>query len=224
MSSEHLGQSDDPTAYHAEVMLDHLDDQAYEDYEERLNAIADLERAANTDHVTGLPNRRVFESTASSLMDSGTPFEVAIVDLDRFKDINDTYGHAAGDLALWEVANLIEPREGQLFARIGGDEFAIITDLTKLPDRRKGPDPNYEGPERRFKDEDQRSETTVPERMLERLPAVNARLQRRHPGMEIQFSVGAALHRPGEPLEATMIRADQNMYGAKRSGSQSKQQ
>ena len=87
--------------------------------------------AATTDFLTGLPNRRAFvaalDAEAESTRDKGS-FAVGILDLDRFKAINDTFGHASGDRLLQTVANrLLEAAGGKaLVARLGGDEFGLL--------------------------------------------------------------------------------------------------
>jgi diguanylate cyclase (GGDEF)-like protein len=87
--------------------------------------------AATTDFLTGLPNRRAFvaalEAEISDKVEDGT-FAVAILDLDRFKFVNDTFGHAAGDELLREVASRLTRAVGDrgLVARLGGDEFGLL--------------------------------------------------------------------------------------------------
>ena len=84
------------------------------------------------DPLTGLFNRRRFDSACSQAsLDADTvrtPYGILMVDLDRFKPINDQYGHAAGDAVLISVARELQAllREGDLVARIGGDEFALL--------------------------------------------------------------------------------------------------
>ena len=87
--------------------------------------------AATTDFLTGLPNRRAFVAALEAHLAAGKvagPFALAIVDLDRFKSINDTFGHASGDALLEGVAaRLVRAGgEGALVARLGGDEFGLL--------------------------------------------------------------------------------------------------
>jgi len=96
------------------------------------------QEAAFTDHLTGLANRRrferQFEREAARTERYGRPFCLLLVDIDNFKDVNDTYGHDAGDEALRRVANVIQSgtRGIDTGARIGGDEFAVILPETPL--------------------------------------------------------------------------------------------
>ncbi|WP_233807849.1 putative bifunctional diguanylate cyclase/phosphodiesterase [Paraburkholderia sp. HP33-1] len=89
-------------------------------------------RLANLDSLTGLPNRRSFFSSlhaiAEQALETGGGFNVGLIDLDGFKQVNDIYGHASGDLVLQEVgARLLSIAEtGLMFARLGGDEFGAI--------------------------------------------------------------------------------------------------
>lgn len=92
----------------------------------------DNDRLANLDSLTGLPNRRRFfaelEAPCDKLAVKGTFSAVGIVDLDGFKAVNDSYGHAAGDNLLQVVADSLRRRQGAdlVVARLGGDEFGLI--------------------------------------------------------------------------------------------------
>jgi diguanylate cyclase (GGDEF)-like protein len=88
---------------------------------------------AQIDTLTGLPNRAVFLEQLDAAVDArehplGDSFSVLLLDLDRFKNVNDSLGHAAGDALLREVANRLRSalRSTDVLARLGGDEFAII--------------------------------------------------------------------------------------------------
>ena len=85
---------------------------------------------ALTDELTGLANRRLFHERLNSELGSGndTPLAVAMVDLDRFKELNDTLGHHAGDLLLAQLGPRLQEVVGEqgLVARLGGDEFALL--------------------------------------------------------------------------------------------------
>ncbi len=102
------------------------------DVTERRLAEQSLERIAHHDALTGLPNRRLFtvflqQALARSRRHSSR-LAVMFMDLDRFKSINDTYGHDIGDMLLVEAAHRIRNclRENDVVARLGGDEFTII--------------------------------------------------------------------------------------------------
>lgn len=87
---------------------------------------------ARTDPLTGLPNRRMFDDALGRAVArnhrDGSPVSVGLLDLDHFKRLNDTRGHAAGDDALRAVAAALKSviRAGDIAARLGGDEFAIL--------------------------------------------------------------------------------------------------
>ena len=102
---------------------------------------AENARLANTDSLTGLPNRRAFlarlETLAAASADvsaGGAGFALGVVDLDGFKPINDSFGHAAGDRVLAEIGRRLEAfaGEGVTVARLGGDEFGFL--LERLAD------------------------------------------------------------------------------------------
>lgn len=84
--------------------------------------------AATTDFLTGLPNRRAFVAAVEACAAGGRPFAIAVTDIDRFKVINDTYGHNYGDEMLNVVAKrLVRAAPARsLVARLGGDEFGIL--------------------------------------------------------------------------------------------------
>jgi diguanylate cyclase (GGDEF)-like protein len=94
--------------------------------------VASLRAAAHTDSLTGLANRLAFEDAyareAARSARHGTHFALLLADLDRLKEINDRYGHAAGDEAICEVASVLRQtlRASDFPARIGGDEFAVL--------------------------------------------------------------------------------------------------
>ncbi|MFH5925664.1 putative bifunctional diguanylate cyclase/phosphodiesterase [Roseomonas xinghualingensis] len=101
----------------------------YEDVTESRRAEARIRHLANHDAVTGLPNRRQFsERLGEALRDHGSHIAVLFLDLDQFKNVNDTLGHQAGDELLRSVAARIREilREDDLVARQGGDEFAVL--------------------------------------------------------------------------------------------------
>lgn len=167
--------------------------------EEKLEA---AQREASTDPLTGLPNRRAFDhrlqALAGEAMNSGAPLSLLLLDVDRFKAINDGWGHPVGDAVLRRVAAVIGESLGAAghAARFGGEEFAAI-----LPG--------------------QGAEAAA--RTAERLRAAVAgqtftvRATGRSIG-SITVSVGVAAYRVGESLSAWLERADAALYQAKQAG------
>lgn len=96
------------------------------------------EEQAFTDTLTGLKNRRAMDHVLGRLIAAHTGFALMHLDLDFFKDVNDTLGHAAGDHVLQAVAKVLvdETRDEDMVARVGGDEFVLIfykmTDVARL--------------------------------------------------------------------------------------------
>lgn len=104
--------------------------------QEALAEKARVKQIADSDPLTGLANRRAFlDALGRRLGDpAAPPFSLALLDLDGFKPINDTFGHAAGDAVLVEVAERLRAfPPGVLAARIGGDEFALILETGDAP-------------------------------------------------------------------------------------------
>jgi diguanylate cyclase (GGDEF)-like protein len=162
----------------------------------------ETERSARTDPATGLANRRVFDDTLDREVRRSRrykwPLTVLMVDLDRFKGINDQYGHLLGDLVLEKVGGVLRHavREADVLCRYGGDEFAVI-----LPET-----PRLGG-------------FAVAERIRRRVPsALQDRLEGGHE-IALTVSCGLATY-PDDGLHANQIvtRADEALYGAKRAG------
>ncbi len=158
-----------------------------------------LERASNFDSLTGLPNRRYMtarleEAAAQAVRNPSSKFAVMIADIDHFKAVNDTLGHAAGDRLLQSVARALELslREYDLCARWGGEEFLFLY-------------PSCD-------------ETSVPV-VAKRLRQNVSTASRADDGVETPtISIGYTLHRPGESIDATLLRADEALYKAKAAG------
>ena len=98
-----------------------------------IDGTTDLRELVALDHLTGTASRRAFEEALRVQLErccrEGLPLSVALVDLDRFKHYNDTYGHLAGDQCLITVARALRrraSRQGELVGRFGGDEFLIL--------------------------------------------------------------------------------------------------
>lgn len=90
--------------------------------------LIELERAALTDPLTDLPNRAAFNATLDTYAKGLDAFATLMIDLDKFKLVNDTYGHAAGDAVLIAVAQRLRSLvvTGGIAARLSGDEFAVL--------------------------------------------------------------------------------------------------
>lgn len=95
------------------------------------------EEQAFTDTLTGLKNRRAMDHVLARLITSGQKFSLMHLDLDFFKAVNDTLGHAAGDHVLQAVAQVLvsETRDEDTIARVGGDEFVLVLTRTTDPSR-----------------------------------------------------------------------------------------
>ncbi len=126
-------------AIHHEPMPDGGWVSTHEDITERRRAAAQIERMAHHDALTGLPNRRRFREhlDAKLACDPGAQVVAVLsIDLDRFKNVNDTLGHPVGDELLRLVALRLREcvRPSDLVARLGGDEFAIVQADAPQPD------------------------------------------------------------------------------------------
>lgn len=157
------------------------------------------EKRSQTDHLTGVPNRRFFEVTANSVMTESVEFDesmvLMILDLDHFKRVNDTYGHNIGDEVLKAFARTVHRmfREGDLFARLGGEEFGIC--LRRI---------------------DQQSALSVASRVNKKTCGivVETELGPYSPSV----SIGCAMFDGKESLEELIERADRALYVAKENG------
>ena len=122
MSAVRIGEADAPEGFVATMT----------DITSRKQTEEKLRFRANHDALTGLPNRRLFEdrlqSAIASALRHGERFALMLVDLDRFKGVNDRFGHLAGDALLVEVGRRLQlcVRASDTVARLGGDEFAVI--------------------------------------------------------------------------------------------------
>lgn len=183
------------SAGRAEYMINQM-----HDITERVETENEHYRLAVTDDLTGLSNRRHFDDRLANmharLLRSNTSLGVVYLDLDHFKEVNDTLGHAAGDRVLIEVATTIREsvRPGDTVARLGGDEFAVLAEHER--------------------------ETDVHD-MAERLQAA-IRIQvplPTAPGHCVTASIGVVSRRAADTSPAELLRlSDEAMYRAKRSG------
>lgn len=157
------------------------------------------EQTARTDGLTGLTNRRGFDAELPLFMERakaiGSGLALIAMDLDHFKPVNDSLGHAAGDFVLRGVGKILLSgvRKSDLPCRLGGDEFVILlADLNE-------------------------------QAAWKRAEALRAAIgQMPHPGNErgirVTTTMGGTMFRPGETLEQFMHRADEALYAAKRAG------
>lgn len=170
------------------------------DITERKQLMVRLETLSVTDALTGALNRRGFVEIAEREMDrqrrTGEPLSLIIIDLDRFKEVNDNYGHAAGDLVLAMVSGECRKqiRSADILARIGGEEFVIL-----LPDTTT--DTAYEIAGRLREAIAGTSVTTIKGRV------------------SVTASMGLATITASTPdLDAALRSADEALYAAKNAG------
>lgn len=162
-----------------------------------LSAHQRIRSMALHDHLTGLANRRQFKLRGQDLFAlarrNGCHLTLLNIDIDDFKSINDTYGHAAGDAVLVYVANTLRTccRESDLLARVGGDEFVVL-----LPDTPAGPPLDA---------------------LLDRLhAAIDVMLPGAEVPIRLHISIGVATCSDATPtLDALVHEADEAMYRAK---------
>ena len=108
------------------------------DTADRIHLMDLLQKEAETDELTGLPNRRTFLDAAANIFRSSEEISLFMLDIDHFKQVNDTYGHDAGDEVLRALADAGtgDVRQKDIFARIGGEEFAALLPDTHLEEAR----------------------------------------------------------------------------------------
>ncbi|MVV49333.1 diguanylate cyclase [Pseudomonas sp. PB120] len=152
-----------------------------------------LNLQAQSDPLTGLPNRRAMDEALQVLQQTRTPFSVLALDIDHFKKVNDTYGHDAGDVALRAIADVLRQssREGDLPYRIGGEEFTVL-----LPNTPK----------------------TKAIEVAERLRA-RVEITRIDKVGAVTMSIGVASWLPEGPAVSVLLKqADEHLYKAKEGG------
>lgn len=158
-----------------------------------------LEHLVATDALTGLPNRRMLEQALArdmaSAIRNNTPLSIAVLDVDKFGNFNATHGHAAGDLALQKVSQVLTEaiRQSDLAARYGGEEFVLLFPRT-----------------------DAEGALVVCERVRAALAKGGVALD----GCTVALtaSLGVATLKSGENSKALFVRADAALYEAKRLG------
>jgi diguanylate cyclase len=162
----------------------------------------DARREALTDGLTALANRRHFDETMQAMagraMNDGCDLSLVLVDIDRFKQVNDTWGHPVGDQVLQLVAAMLRRklRPADFAARYGGEEFAVLLPLTNSTDA-----------------------AALANRLREAF--AGNRVVIRESGQSIgvvTISAGVAAYRPGERLGEWLRRADNALYAAKQAG------
>ncbi|MGV7240922.1 GGDEF domain-containing protein [Caballeronia sp. M23-90] len=158
---------------------------------------------ARTDFLTGLPNRRhilsyldILISTLSGSHNAQTPLSIAVADLDRFKSINENFGHLVGDDVLRDFAHLARTttRRSDVIGRVGGEEFLVVMPGTTTDDAKA---------------------------VLERLRrAVEARLVPVKGGSVVRYtlSVGITQVSPADSVDGAIGRADASLYKSKKLG------
>lgn len=163
-------------------------------------------RLALLDPLTNLPNRRSFDSFFKALVTAArinnTKFSLALLDIDRFKQVNDTMGHAYGDRCLRMVATVLESilrRNNDIVARLGGEEFALI-----LPDT------------------DGTEAMRIGERLRQAVHAASVSAPDGTPGVNLTISLGIAIWDPSATatcdVDQLLQLADDCLYEAKRQG------
>ncbi len=158
-----------------------------------------LQKLATTDFLTGFANRRHFEELAQRRLKrvsaDGETASLIMFDLDRFKELNDAYGHRTGDEVLRRVFDSVnnELRPGDLCGRAGGEEFAILLTQTESPRARK-----------------------VAERVRSRIETMGVEYQSQP--VRITASFGVAESNGEDGLDELMQKADEALYRAKRLG------
>jgi diguanylate cyclase len=170
---------------------------------ERLgNQLEEAKKESTTDALTGLGNRKLFDAMAHRAVHlhalSRQPVVLLMVDLDKFKLVNDLYGHQAGDQTLVNVAKCLSKvfmRQTDVVCRYGGDEYAVVLNNTDLK---------------------------VAQMLARRLMESITEMPSPHPSMEfaVGASVGLAEYDGEENLEAWIARADRALYMAKQNGNE----
>ncbi|WP_342628204.1 EAL domain-containing protein [Nguyenibacter vanlangensis] len=169
------------------------------DITDRKKAEWELHHLAYYDQLTGLPSRSKLESEMQALMaqrgPNGRPFAFLLLDLDRFKGVNDTQGHTVGDLLLRKVAVRLRTvlPHAAVIARLGGDEFSIVHDIADAADAAE---------------------------LAERIVGIFSRpFMLGDRSMSVGASVGVTLYpEPDATFETLLKRADLAMYRAKNEG------
>lgn len=168
---------------------------------ELARALEQIRELATHDDLTGLLNRRAMlermHQEQRRSQRTGHPLLIAQLDIDHFKVVNDTHGHAVGDRVLQAFANTVRysVRETDLLARWGGEEFVLMLCDTPAEEA-----------------------CALLERVRRAVEAMRVHDSRSPEPLAVTVSAGLACHRAGEPLEHTLERADRALYAAKAQG------
>ncbi len=162
--------------------------------------LEEAKRESETDTLTGLGNRKRFDRAAQRAVHIHTlnraPVSLVLIDLDHLKQINDSYGHAAGDATLQAIADSLAKvflRESDVTCRIGGDEFAVVLTGT-----------------------DEKVAARLAERFVHHVASTRAPFATEAPALST--SAGYAVYRGTEGVDAWLERADAALYRAKKEG------
>lgn len=164
--------------------------------------LAEMRREAHTDGLTGIANRKAFDESlrdaAMATMEAGECLSILLIDIDHFKQINDTHGHQAGDQVIRTVAKTLKEnvKGRDTTARYGGEEFAVILPATTLA-----------------------AAMRVAENIRISIAELDLTSEIHNEELgKITASIGVATFKMGEPLTRMIERADQALYFAKAGG------
>lgn len=180
--------------------LKHTRDQLKKSLETQSNLVKQLEKSVNTDTLTGFPNRRymisLIDKQFARARREGVIFSILIVDLDRFKRINDTFGHFIGDEVIQTTAKIAKKslRARDTLGRFGGEEFIVL-----LPET------------------DSQEASEVAERLRRYVAATSLSVEKKI--LKVTVSVGVAYYTVVDTtINDILIRADRSLYEAKEQG------
>ena len=168
---------------------------------ELARALEQIRQLATHDDLTGLLNRRAMldrmQLEQRRSLRSGSPLLIAQLDIDHFKAVNDTHGHAAGDLVLQSFADTVRRnvRDTDVLARWGGEEFVLLLCDTPAADA-----------------------VALMERLRQAVQAMQVPVAQGGQPITVTVSIGLARHAPADPLAGTLERADRALYAAKAGG------
>jgi diguanylate cyclase (GGDEF)-like protein len=166
-------------------------------------SLAEAEAQALTNPVSGLPNRLAFDKTLAERIAANDCIAVAILDLTKFKNVNDTLGHTTGDVVLRSAGRIIadstmlahETRDSDFVCHLSGDEYGIIFDMAPRRDATLNPAARVNAIQERITTAiEDYSTTTLPD------------------GLDIAVAMGIAVRHPGQTAEDLFNAADSAMY------------